>query len=252
MIFRKAGLNILLSGIFIFFIFQTVFSQTVISLQYGLGNYSVKDEYISKEKYSGTLPLFSLRWARAHNNYVYKLEMDYRNSSEITNYNVSTDVTQFSFSQGFLYPLKKRTFLDRDLFLWMGPFTDLLFFYNKPKIAVSGFDYAQSFAALISASFNTDVILQLRPDFQMESSLKISVLSLGMRIVDSEEDDTSPVKLLTLITGLNSAFDLGIRYFLSRKISIKLAYRSEIIRISSWEPLLSVSDNVIFGLTYKF
>ena len=58
MIFRKAGLNILLSGIFIFFIFQTVFSQTVISLQYGLGNYSVKDEYISKEKYSGTLPLF--------------------------------------------------------------------------------------------------------------------------------------------------------------------------------------------------
>ncbi len=99
---------------------------------------------------------------------------------------------------------------------------------------------------------NTDAILQLKPSLQMESSLKISVLSLGLRMVDSEEDDESPAKLLTLISGLNSSFDLGIRHFIFSKISVKLAYRLEIIRISEWEPLLSVSDNVTLGLTYKF
>lgn len=225
---------------------------TGISLQYGVGNYSEKDEYISKEKYSGTLPLFSLKWARGHDKYVYKLEMDYRNSSKIKNYNVSTVITQFSFNQGFLYPLKKRTFLNKDLLFWIGPSTDLLLFFNDPEIAVSGFDYAQSFALLFSASLNTDAILQLKPSLQMESSLKISALSLGLRMVDSEEDDESPAKLLTLISGLNSSFDLGIRYFIFSKISAKLAYKSEIIRISEWEPLLTVSDNITFGLTYKF
>ena len=225
---------------------------TGISLQYGMGNYSVKDEYISNEKYSGTLPQFSFKWARAHNKYVYKLEMDYRNSSEITNYNVSTDIIQFSFNQGFLYPLKKRVFLNKDLFLWMGPSTEILLFFNDPDIAVTGFDYAQSFAILISASYNTDTILQIKPNLLLESSLKLSIISLGLRMVDSEEDDESTAKLLTLLSGLNSSFDLGMRYYIFSNLSVKLAYRSEIIRISSWEPLLSVSDNIAFGLHYKF
>ena len=44
-----------------------------ISFEYGIGNYSVKDEYISKEKYSGTLPYYSFGWIRNHNKYVYGL-----------------------------------------------------------------------------------------------------------------------------------------------------------------------------------
>ncbi|NQV18466.1 MAG: hypothetical protein HQ534_07985 [Armatimonadetes bacterium] len=224
---------------------------TGISVLYGSGSYSQKDEYISKEKYSGSLPLFSLIWARDHQQYLYKLHMSYRNSSKIKNYNVSADITHVTINQGFLYPLKKKTLLNRDLLLWIGPTTDLFFFFNKPDIAVSGFDYAQSFALLLSTSVSKEAILKLKPDLQLESSLKITILSLGMRMVDSEEDDSSPVKLLTLFSGLNSSFDLGVRYFLSRKISLKLAYRSEIVRISAWEPLLSASDSITIGLTCK-
>lgn len=223
-----------------------------VSLKYGLGNYSQIDEYISSEKYSGQLPFYSLSWVRNHQRYVYKLEMDYRYSSEISNYNVSAAITQGSMNQGFLYPLKKRTLLNRDFHLWIGPAFDLFFFFNKPKIAVSGFDYAQSFALLLSAAINADMILKLNPKFQLESSLKLTVLSLGMRMVDSEEDDASPVELLTLFSGLSSSCDFGIRYLLFDKVSIKLAYLSEIARITAWEPLLSVSDNITIGLTYKF
>ena len=31
-----------------------------IVMEYGLGNYAIKDKYISEEKYSGTLPYFSV------------------------------------------------------------------------------------------------------------------------------------------------------------------------------------------------
>ena len=80
----------------------------------------------------------------------------------------------------------------------------------------------------------------------------MSVLSLGFRSVDNEEDDKTPAKLLTLFSGLNSSFDLGIRYYVFDKISIKAGYKFELSRISAWNPLISTSDNLLIGLTYNF
>ena len=110
-----------------------------ISFEYGIGNYSVKDEYISKEKYSGTLPYYSFGWIRNHNKYVYRLNMDYRYSNDIYNYNVSTGINQLMLSQGFLYPLKKKTLFKNDLYIWLGPSTEFFLYYNKPNIAFLGF-----------------------------------------------------------------------------------------------------------------
>ena len=68
----------------------------------------------------------------------------------------------------------------------------------------------------------------------------------------SEEEDVSPAKLLTLFSGTNVSFRLGIRYNLVGNFSLKLAYRLHITRIGSWDPLLSVSDNFITCVTHKF
>ena len=223
-----------------------------ISIEYGIGNYSVRDEYISKEKYSGTLPYYSLIWAREHNRYIYRLEMAYRNSNNINNYNVSSDITQVTFNQGFLYPLKKKLLFKKELYIWLGPSTEFFFYYAKPHIAVSGFDYAQSFAGLFSLGFNADIVYSLNQNFQFESSLRSTVLSLGWRMVDSEEDDQSPVKPLTLFSGLNCSFNLGARYYIFNRLSVIITYKFELTRISAWDPLLSASDNVIIGLTYRF
>ena len=223
-----------------------------ITIEYGFGNYSVKDEYISKEKYSGTLPFYSMGWARYHETYVYLLDMSYRNSNNIKNYNVTTNITQFTLNQGFLYPLRNISIFKKDLYLWLGPSTEFFFFYNDQNIAIAGFDYAQSLAGLFSMGLKLNSIYPLRHHLQLESSLNLTILSLGLRIVDNDEDDQSPVKILTLFSGLNSAFDLGARYYLFNRLSIKLAYKFELTRISVWEPLLSASDNLIIGLTYSF
>jgi predicted porin len=223
-----------------------------ISIEYGIGSYSVKDEYISKEKYSGSLPYYSFGWARKHNKYVYRLEMAYRNSNSIKNYNVSTSITQVTLNQGFLYPLKKKLLFKKELYIWLGPSTEFFFYYAKPHIAVSGFDYAQSFAGLFSLGFNADIVYSLNQSFQLESSLRSTVLSLGWRMVDSEEDDQSPVKPLTLFSGLNCSFNLGARYYIFNRLSVIITYKFELTHISAWDPLISTSNNAIIGLTYRF
>ena len=223
-----------------------------ISVEYGLGNYSVRDEYISKEKYSGTLPSFKASWSRFHNKYGYYLSLEYGSSSTIKNYNVSTDIYQFALNQGFLYPLPAMSLLARDVYAFLGPSSELYFFYNKQNIAVSGFDYAQSFAALFSIGLNSEFIFPIRKNLQAEGALGLSMLSLGFRMVDSEEEDVSPVKLLTVLSGTNASFGLGIRYNLINNFSLKLGYKLHLTRISSWDPLLSVSDNLIVTVAYKF
>jgi hypothetical protein len=223
-----------------------------VTIEYGIGNYAVTDEYISKEKYSGSLPYFSIVWSNQNADYVYHLRIDFRNSSEINNNNVSTDIYQFTLNQGFSYALPKFTMFNKDAYLFLGPATELFFYYNKQNIAVAGFDYSQSFAALISASFSSQLFYKLWNDFDIESSLDFSVLSLGLRIVDTEEKDVSPVKILTFISRTNLVFRIGPCYYLFDNLSLKAAYLFHLTRISSWEPLLSASDNLIFTLTYGF
>jgi hypothetical protein len=221
-----------------------------ISLEYGVGSYAVRDEYISKERYSGTLPYFSLNWARNHDDYVYDLSMEFRSSSDVRNNNVSADNYLFALNQGFLYSLHSISLFSRDVHAFVGPSTELYFFYNRQNIAVSGFDYAQSFAALLSLGARSDAIVPICQSLQVEASLGFSLLSLGFRMVDFEEEDVSPAKLLTLFSGANISAGLGARYFLTDDLSVKLAYRFHMTRISSWNPLLSVSDNVIVTLTH--
>jgi hypothetical protein len=223
-----------------------------ISIEYGIGNYAVTDEYISKEKYSGSLPYYKILWSNHHENYVYHLSLNYQYSSEIKNNNVSTDIHQFTLNQGFLYPLPKFKLFDKDAYLYLGPSTELFFFYNQQNIAVSGFDYAQSFAMLISLSASSKFFYKLWDNFNIESSLDVSLLSLGFRMVDSEEEDVSPVKILTLISGTNLVFSLGPRYYLFDNLSLKAAYLFQLTNISSWQPLLSAGDNATFTLTYGF
>ncbi len=228
---------------------ETVFPAGI-SVECGLGKYSVRDEYISKEKYSGTLPNIGVQWTRSHSTYCYHLSLDYRHSSDIDNYNVSTNIYQFTLRQGFLYSVSKRSPFLRDLFVFLGPSTDLHFFSNEPLIAVSGFDYAQSYAVLLSLGLRGQALMPLGHGLQAEGQLQFGAVSLGIRMVDDEEEDVSPVKPLTVFAGTNLLFRLGVRYHLVGRLSLKGSYGLQMTRISSWEPLLAVSDNLIATVTY--
>jgi len=223
-----------------------------ISLEYGIGSYAVTDEYISKEKYSGSFPYYSISWANQHSNYVYHLKIYFSNSSEIKNNNVRADIYQFTLNQGFSYALPEFTMFNNPAYLYLGPSTELFFYFNEQNIAVSGFDYAQSFALLISGGITSQIIYQLSESFSIDSELDFNILSLGFRMVDYEETDESPAKILTLISANNIVFTVGPRYYLLDNLSVKMAYLFHLTRIDSWEPLLSASDNVVFTLTYGF
>jgi len=222
-----------------------------ISIQAGIGKYTVRDQYISRQRYSGHLPFYSIGFARQHADYVYRLDMAFRNAS-LENYNVTTNLTQLVLHQGFIYTLQPVSIFDKDLALWLGPASELYLMVNNPDFAVSGFEYTQSFVALFALGVDAEVYYPLLYRTFLESTLRLSVLSLGFRTVDQEEDDTSPVKLLTLFSGLNMAFNFGFRYDVCNHLSFALKYHFEYARINAWDPIYAASDNAIIRLTYKW
>jgi hypothetical protein len=223
-----------------------------ISLRYGMSAFALTDRYISPERYDGVLPNYYIAWARVHNRYLYHLSFAFGQSEKISNYSVRTRVQNFRLSQGFLYPLRPAGLFRKDLDLWIGPTTDIFYYVNHPKIAVSGFDYTNSYATLISLGFRGDGIYPLSGRFSVRTSLQFTLLSLGMRTVDSEEDPGPGVKFLTPVSGLNTSFELGIHYDPLRWVSLGLSYRFELTRITAWDDMLYASNGGFLELKFRF
>lgn len=224
-----------------------------LSVEYGLGHYAVTDEYFSTEKYSDTLPYLRVNWCREHAKSTYQLGLEVRTSSEIRNYSISTEITQITFTQGFLYPLRQRSLFNRDLSLFVGPCSEFFILLNTQNLAVSALGFGMSSSVLISLGARVVIVMPLSPKLSAESTLQAGILSLGIRGVDDERnDDVAVPKVLTPLSGTNASLQLGLRYRLSGAFLGRLAYQFNLTRITPWIPLLAASDTVIAGMTWSF
>jgi hypothetical protein len=225
-----------------------------ISIKAGLGRYSVRDEYFSSEKYSGTLPYFSVTWTRMDERGGYGIGVEHRNSSEIWNNNISAGVTSFSLNLDYLYRVATLSLFSRDASLFLGPSTGFVMHFSELHIAFSELGIPYSFAILLPLGVNSTLVWPVTNQLHLTGSVRSSLFSLGLRMIDLDEDvdEESPVRFLTLPSGTNANLHLGIRYLLTDRMSLDLGYQFQLLRIRSWDPLLSASDNILAGFTVGF
>ncbi len=222
---------------------------TGLSVDAGVGTLALRDEFISRERYTGTLPSLGVTWSRFHGGPAFAISFDYERSNAIRNFNVSATVTQFSLHQRLQYPLGRFRLLAWDAYAFLGPSAELFLLFNEQHVAVANPNFDASGAGLISLGLDSRVMAPLGRGFQAEFTMRVAVLSLGLRMVDTEQDDVSPIKLLTPLSGLHGRVGLGVRYRLSAHLSVLAAGRLHVLRINSWDPLTSVHDALALGLT---
>jgi len=225
-----------------------------ISIKAGLGRYSVRDEYFSAEKYSGTLPYFSAIWARLDERGGYRIGVEHRNSSDIRNNNISAGVTSFSLNLDYLYRVATLSLFSREAFLFLGPSTGFFMHFSELHIAFSELEIPYSFAILLPVGVNSTLVLPVTDRFQVAGSFRSSLFSLGLRMIDLDEDvdEESPVRFLTFPSGTNANLHFGLRYLLTDRLSLDLGYELQVLRIRPWDSLLSASNNLMAGFTVGF
>ncbi|UCD37305.1 MAG: hypothetical protein JSW54_10790 [Fidelibacterota bacterium] len=224
---------------------------TGLSIQGGLGQYALRDEYISKERYAGTLPLISAEWSRFHGKWGYRMGFEFSQSADIRNNNVATEIFQAVLYRDYIYPVGRKSLFGKDAYLFLGPSTGIRLYTNDQKIANQGaFDIDYSTVTLISLGMNAMVVVPVRSRLQAEGSLRLSLLAMGVRSMDVVEGEGSMGGILTLFSGTDPTAECGIRYFILDKLSLKAAYKLQVLRIGKWNPLLSVSDNITLTASY--
>lgn len=232
--------------------FESVFSSGI-SIDYGIGNYSVKDEYISEEKYSGTLPYYNVEWVRFRNNNGYRLQFEYRKSTNIKNNNISAEVQQFAFNQDFIYPIGSFLLFSKNIYAFIGP--SLQYYYydiNYNFVRPGTFIFPKSFGNQGSLGINATLIVQLNKKLFFESFIRSNLLSITGKLIDEDAHSKSSPRLLTIFSATKFDFDLSMRYYLIKKISFSFGYKFDLSRINKWEPYIAASDNLIISVHYKF
>jgi hypothetical protein len=224
-----------------------------LTLHGGLGYFAVRDEFISNEKYSGSLPLFAASWSRLHDTYGYRLTCAYQFTQSLKNNNVSAEINQFSLGFDFLYPVGKTSLFTKRVFILLGPSSELFVHFRRQNIAGSNESIlnAYSFALLISGGIRSEAYCPINSDLQLQSSVGLSILSFGGRIVNPTKSDESFFKLLSVWNGLRASAELGVRYRITSSMTGTLGYRLEITRLSAWDNFLAGADFLTITISYN-
>ena len=153
-----------------------------ISVSYGQGSYSVKDEYISKEKYTGSIPYYNIEWVRFHNQNGYRLQFEYWKSTNISNNNVSAEVQQFNYNQDFIYPLGSFSFLAHPVYAYLGPSVQVFYYEIYYHFVAPGtFITPTSFGTIGSLGINAEFIYPFGNKFSMEGLLGSNFVSFSRK-----------------------------------------------------------------------
>ena len=215
----------------------------------GVGSYAVRDEYLSRERYSGSLPSFRASWSRFHEHAGYRLGFGVRSSSAIRDHSVAAQVTHVSLDLDYLYPAGRPSLLGRSAHLFVGPTAGIFFYLNDQQIASDGLDLAISFAALVSTGITSDLVVPLNQRLRLAASARLDLLSAALRMVDVVESDESPGRILTPFSGTRASGRVAAQCRLVSGLSLEAGFGWELLRITPWDRLVSASDEVFVAFT---
>ncbi|NQU84227.1 MAG: hypothetical protein HQ541_00555, partial [Mariniphaga sp.] len=191
--------------------------------------------------------------SRFHNKHGYRLKLEYRRSTKISNNKISAEVKQFVFNQDFIYPIGKFLLFSKDVFVFLGPSMEIFMYNLEYDFVHHGSNLnADASGYMVSLGINSEFIYKVNTKLNIESFVRSNLLSVVSKEFDRNRYDESSPQLMTVVSATNIDFDLSIRYYVFKKLSVKAGYRLELTRINKWEPFISYSDNLIFSLTYKF
>jgi hypothetical protein len=261
--FNFIGLAILLFAGNLFgqdsLIHQTVFPKGI-SVDYGLGRYSVRDKYISKNKYSGSISSLNVTWSHFNKHRGVRLIFDYRSDSEIKNYNLSTRIKEFSFTGAYIYSIGTFNLFSKKVYTYLGPSWDFYLHARNQNMASHMMATTLSYATLISVGLNSEFICPIKPKLQVEGSLGLSLLSLAGRLPDLETEEAKMIKLLPFYSAMKGYSTVAFRYNFMKKLSCRMGYQFRFIWFKSstrwetedgWYGLAVANDNIFLGLTWN-
>jgi hypothetical protein len=216
----------------------------------GIGYVAVRDEYISGERYSGTVPYFGITWSKYHETYGFRLHLEYQYTTNLGEYDISAEWKQFRMSLDYLYPISESNLWSRTLSVSLGPTAEFYNYDRRQNVVPSLF--LQSRFTMASCGIRSEAFWPWTPGLEVRAAARLTLLSMGFHSVYSNSGSTSFTKFVTPFTGIDADGEIGIHCRLTNWLYGSVGYRFDVTRISEWDFYISANDNFIVSLSYAF
>ncbi len=224
-----------------------------ITLRYGIGSLALRDELISKEKYTGTSPVYFVSWSRYNKNFGLNIYLKWEDASSIKNYNVTSNVSQSLLGIAFYYPIGSISIFRKNLFFFLGPAAEMFQHNQTQDISNYSAYNANAFASLFSVCISSKAFYVINSTFMLDACAQLSLLSVANKTTASLSGGTSPGRtVLTPIYGYNSHFEINIRYSITNHIITSAGYRFDLAEITEWDFFITADDEFSAGVSYNF
>jgi hypothetical protein len=221
-----------------------------LTIEGGVGYVAVRDEYISGERYSGTVPYYGVTWSKYHETYGFRLHLEYQYTTNLKEYDITAELKQFRLSLDYLYPIGEPNLLSKKLSVFLGPTAEIFNCDRRQNIASS--QYLQSKNSLFSCGLRSEAIWPVTASLEVRAAARITLLSLCIQSVYSNYGSQSSSKFLTAFEGIDADCGIGICYGLTNWLYGYIGYRFDITRMTASDYFITANDNITLSLTYGF
>lgn len=219
-----------------------------LTIQGGIGYLTLRDEYISDDKYSSTIPLFGVTWSKFHETYGFRLHLEYQYTSDLKGPNVHAELTQFRLALIYLYPLANARMFSSTVYFSLGPTVELFEHYQRLQIAGSA--YLNSNIALLAGGLRSEAYWPLADNLRLRAVGQCTIVSLGGHSTDSNKSGNSPNKFLTPFSGIDAQAEIVLSWLFTKSLECSVGYRFNVTRVSAWDYFISANDNLTVSLSY--
>ncbi len=228
-------------------------SQTALSLYGGTGRLSVKDDFISLRKYSGTFSTFGAEWGTEQDSVKNSFGIEYQHGSTVRNNNSGAEVFHMRMLFDHQSFFKKISVFGNDADWYVGPAGIMAMHIRSQQVALKDEMYSDymSFFLENSIAVSTSVIMPIGGSWVINAGATMDVVTIGLRMIDNTKTEKDQmVKVLFPWSNLNGRCDLGVEYRLSNDLSVSGKYMFQFVRNTAWNDLFIAVDNAVVRVSY--
>lgn len=229
---------------------QKPVNQTGLIVEYGIGSSAITDEYISNERYTGTMPYIGFWYGRMKPTRGYQLGLTYQDGDDFENYSIRAEFSRVSLNFDQYYRMDQFQLFGKEAAWYFGPSVE----YFEYELINRFSSNHKSFSELIMVSMGINALLEWKfaKNFTAAVFLRSNVIGVNHKLHDESKYPDENSKLQTLFTANNLNGDLYVRYQPLRRLSIGLKGKAQYTRSTGWDKSISFTNSILLFAIVHF
>jgi hypothetical protein len=224
---------------------------TGLTISTGVGHYSMRDQLLLGERFTGTGSFSEISWARFEDGRGSRMTLGLRASGDVRNHTLSAAASGVTLDLEACNRIGTLPVLGRRATVCLGPSAGAAVFTDDKDPLHTGSEPAISSSVFISAGAISGVVLPLNPRLTARATGRFDLFSVGLRTLGPTTADLPPKSLHRAANATYGSAGISLRYELDEPLSVGLGYVAQFMRIGSWEYLGLARSRLVAAVTLR-